>query len=363
MFAHYTHERNWGCRITEAIYRGLRTVTLENELLRVTLLADKGAGVIELLHKPTDTDFMWRSPLGVRNPATFVPTSARPEGSFLDYYEGGWHECFPSGGNGTKHQGMSFGPHGEVCLIPWQYSILQDDPACAQVRFSVRTYRTPFYLEKTVTLQRGSAVASFAERVVNEGATAQSFVWGHHPALGPGFLDDSCVIDLPGATVRTVSAAPTSRCRMGEGFTWPWAPGREGGMVDLTRVPGPEACLRDLAILSDLAGGWYAITNTRRRVGFAMVWSLETFKALWYWQVFGGALEAPWYGRPYCLALEPWSTPQMDVCAAMEHGTELTLGPGEARTSDLQALAYTGLTRVTAIHPDGRVEGTAGERP
>src|SRR5690606_20223398 len=113
----YTHERNFGCRLTEWIYRGLRTLTLENELLRVTFLVDKGTDIIEFLHKPTDTDFMWRSPLGVRNPATFVPTAARPDGAFLDYYEGGWQECLPTGGDEVPYAGTVFGVHGEVCLL------------------------------------------------------------------------------------------------------------------------------------------------------------------------------------------------------------------------------------------------------
>src|SRR5689334_11386819 len=112
----YTHERNYGCRVTETIYRGLRTVTLENEIIRVTVLADKGSDIIEFLHKPTDTDFMWRSPQGVQNPATFVPTLPRPDGAFLDYYEGGWQECLPTGGGPAEYGGASFGAHGEVCL-------------------------------------------------------------------------------------------------------------------------------------------------------------------------------------------------------------------------------------------------------
>ena len=91
----YTHERNYGCRITEYVYHGLRTVTLENELIRVTILADKGSDIIEFLHKPTDTDFLWRSPLGVKDPSLFVPTSASPRGAFLDYYEGGLAGNFP----------------------------------------------------------------------------------------------------------------------------------------------------------------------------------------------------------------------------------------------------------------------------
>ena len=65
----YTHERNFGCRLMEYTYRGLRTLTLENELLRVSILADKGTDIFEFNYKPLDVDFMWRSPWGVRNPA------------------------------------------------------------------------------------------------------------------------------------------------------------------------------------------------------------------------------------------------------------------------------------------------------
>ena len=186
----YTHERNYGCRITESVYRGLRSVTLENEILRVSFLADKGSDIYEFLHKPTDTDFMWRSPLGVRNPATFVPTIPRAEGAFLDYYEGGWQECLPTGGDPAEYAGTEFGPHGEVCLIPWDYAIVEDSPQRVSVRFRVRTYRTPLLIEKTVTLERHSGVLTIAEQVTNEGAVPIDIMWGHHPAFGPPFLDE-----------------------------------------------------------------------------------------------------------------------------------------------------------------------------
>lgn len=351
----YTHERNYGCRITEIIYRGLRTVTLENEIIRVSILADKGSDIFEFLHKPTDTDFMWRSPLGVRNPATFVPTISRPEGAFLDYYAGGWQECLPTGGNPADYAGTKFGPHGEVCLIPWQYTILEDRPERVQVQFAVRTYRTPFFLEKTITLEHNSGVLAFAERLVNEGAEPMDLMWGHHPAFGPPFLDKSCVIDLPGAKVRTVSPGETSRCQPGSGFDWPVVPGSDSGTIDLSRIPGPEVRSHDLAFLSDLAAGWYAITNTSRQVGFGMVWPVETFQALWFWQVFGGAFEQPWYGRTYNIALEPWTTPHTTITEAKGHNTHRVLGPGEALVVEFKAIAYSGLRRVSDIQPDGAV--------
>lgn len=62
----YTHERNFGCRVMEYLYRGLPTISLENELLRVTVLAGKGGDIFEFLYKPLDVDFMWRSPWGAR---------------------------------------------------------------------------------------------------------------------------------------------------------------------------------------------------------------------------------------------------------------------------------------------------------
>lgn len=85
----YIHERNYGCRLMEYTYEGLRALTLENARLRVSVLVDKGTDIFKFLYKPLDVDFMWRSPLGVRSPVTFVATIPRPEGAFLDYYEGG----------------------------------------------------------------------------------------------------------------------------------------------------------------------------------------------------------------------------------------------------------------------------------
>ena len=73
-FMHYQDERTTGCRISDSwTYRGLKTVVLENELLRVSIISDKGADVFELTHKKTDTEFMWRTPWSVRNQSLSTP--------------------------------------------------------------------------------------------------------------------------------------------------------------------------------------------------------------------------------------------------------------------------------------------------
>src|SRR6185503_4201283 len=185
---------------------------LENEKLRVTVIADKGADIYEFLYKPRDVDFMWRSWVGLRDRAHIVPTSARAEaGAHMDYYEGGWQELFPNCGTLSLHQEAEIGQHGEVLLLPWSYTITKDEPDEIEVRFEVRTIRTPFHLVKSMSLRRNEAVLRIHERVTNESGQSVSFTWGHHPALGWPFIDESCRVDLPACRIRTIAEfAPTT---------------------------------------------------------------------------------------------------------------------------------------------------------
>lgn len=358
----YTHERNFGCRLTEYIYRGLRTLSLENELLRVSILADKGSDIFEFLYKPLDVDFMWRSPWGVRNPAAFIPTTHTAVSSFLDYYEGGWQDCMPTGGNPAEYRGFPFGAHGETPTLPWQYSIMEDTPERVAVRFWVRTVRTPFYVEKLIWLEGGKAVLHFEETITNEGRIGLELMWGQHPAFGPPFLDESCVIDLPGGRVHCRELTPNTRFVQGV-YSWPVAPGKDGNPIDLRRVAGMEADTSDTLRIDQLSAGWYALTNTRLQVGFGMVWPLEVFPALWFWQVYGGAYNPPWYGRTYNIALEPFSTIQLTLPEAIQDGSAHRLAPGESLRARYLAVAYSGGAGITRITPEGEVLREGGSQP
>lgn len=333
----YSHERNWGCRLSEYILRGLRAVVLENELLRVTVLADKGTDIYEFLYKPKDVDFMWRSPFPLRNPALFVPTAPNAVGAFHDNYEGGWQEILPTGGVPTQYKGAEFGYHGEVSLIPWDYAVEEDRPERVAVVFRVRTYRTPFYVEKRLSLLRGQAMLICEERLVNEGEEEMELMWGHHPALGPAFVDPSCRIEVAGARVMTQRLGDSSRFADGEGYTWPMVPGADGDMIDLSRVPPPEARAHDLALLYDLQENWFAVHNEQKRLSFGMRWSPGVLRYLWFWQVYGGAFGYNLYGRSYHLAVEPWSSIPGDFRQAQARGTTLRLAAGAEMELSLSA--------------------------
>jgi hypothetical protein len=274
----------------------------------------------------------------------------------MDFYEGGWQELFPNCGNLSLHQGAEIGQHGEVLLLPWSYSITKDEPGEIEVQFEVRTVRTPFHLVRTLALRRGEAILRIHERVTNESGQEVNFSWGHHPALGWPFIDESCRVDLPGCQIRTIAefTPATSRLKPDQVAEWPIAKGLNGEQVDLSRIPGPDVGASDMAFLEGITDGWFAVTNTRVGVGFAMRYPADVFKQLWYWQVYRGGRDYPWWNATYNIALEPCATlPVLSHAAA--RGEALNLAAGESKEIDLMAVAFEGTERVNAIGDDGRV--------
>ena len=59
----YHHNRNYGCRYKEVIYRGLKNIILENEKIRIRIVVERGTDIMEFLYKPMDIDFLWKGPL------------------------------------------------------------------------------------------------------------------------------------------------------------------------------------------------------------------------------------------------------------------------------------------------------------
>ena len=60
-------------------YKGMKVIFLENEFLRIGILADRGSDIFEFKYKPFDLDFLLWLPKGVTNPAyDFSQCETRP---------------------------------------------------------------------------------------------------------------------------------------------------------------------------------------------------------------------------------------------------------------------------------------------
>lgn len=354
---HYQNERNNGCRVSDAwTYRGLKTVVMENELLRVVVLIDKGADILELVHKQTDVDFLWRSPWGVRDPSRFVPTTGSPMGVWMDFYEGGWQTVFPAGGFPAKYGEADLGLHAEASLAPWDCQITEDTENKVSIRCSIRTARMPFYFEKILTLTSKSPVLTVDEFLVNEGGETVPCVWGEHIAIGAPTLSENSIIDLPGGTLIThpESNDPNARLKPDLRSEWPWTEDKQGNPIDLSKIPPSTIKTYDMAYVTDMPDGWYSLTNQKTGVGLAVKFPKDIFRYLWYWQSLGGGYGYPWYGRTYNIGLEPFTSfANNGLESAIENGTVVNVEPGQRLDASLTTIAYTDANKgIVGINED-----------
>ena len=355
----YTYGRKTGCRISlDYTYRGMRIAYLENEAIRVGVLLDKGADIFEFTYKPRELDFMWQSPIEMRKP--FVATNAMSEGAFHDYYYGGWQEVLPAAGWATEpYQGVFQGLHGEVSLLPFEASIVEDTPQRVSLRVWTRTYRSPLTLERTMSLEQGKPALFIKERLTNEAEAEFAIMWGHHPALGTPFLDENCVIRTTAKKIEVmaINPNPNGLWKPGGDYDFPMVPNlRTGQLDDITKVLPRNANSLDVAFLKELKEGWFSVTNEKLDVGFGMAWDAELFKYLWIWEVCGGHSGHPWYGRTYNCALEPFTSfPPAGIQTAIKNGTAVFMKPSEVIETDLVAVAYANGS-ATRVKRDGSIE-------
>lgn len=353
----YCSERNFGCRVMEYTHRGLKFLSMENELIRLVILADKGGDIVEMLYKPRDIDFMWKAPGGIRETAKYVPTIESSAGNYLTYLEGGWQEILPGGGPYT-YLGGELGLHGEAALIPWSYIIEEDTSDKVSAVLSCRTYRFPFLVKKRISLLANSAVISFEEWLTNESGEDIKFLWAQHPAFGAQFVKGKCRIDIAAKEFETTDSynSPTALFEPEHHGTWPVDTGKGGKKIDLSKVPPVDEAVEDLYYLKGLNEGWYAVTNTEMKLGIGFSWDIDIYPYVIYWQVCGGSHGYPWYGRTYHIGLELWNSFSDRFETAQKNNTIKTIKGSETISTAYKVIIYTGLDKVNHISREGVVK-------
>ena len=354
---HYQDERTTGCRVSDSwTYRGLKTVVLENECLRIIVLADKGADIYSFVDKSSDTEFMWRSPWGVRDPRLFVPSTGSSQGMWLDYYEGGWQTVVPHGGYPDTVYEVEMGLHGDMSNMPWDAEVVEDSAGRVSVRFAARGVRMPVFVEKTMTLEAGSSVLTLDKSVTNEGEEDIEIVWLEHIAIGPPFLSPDCKLHVPDCRILTHpdSFVDTQKLALGADTPWPFSKLSDGSDIDFRTIPPKSDRSLDMAYFTGQSDGWYAVHNQKTGIGFAVSYPTEVFPYLWYWRNLGGGWGYPWYGRCYNVGLEPCTSwDNRGLKHSMENGTARRIPAGETVSARLTAGSFRGEGEVKAVDSNG----------
>jgi len=332
----FAGDRNHGCRFLEATIHGTRAVFLENDQVRILVLLDKGADIAEFLHKPTDTDCMWRSPLGLGSlhPRRFA---WRDDQVLTDRYYGGWFEAFPNVGPACQFRGSRMPQYGEICHLAWDLSVVKDEPTEVVLKTATRTVKTPFLVEKIFTLRSGSGTLQLDETIRNLGREALPYQWGHHPNLGGRILEGGCRLEIPARTVRVRSLSPESRFVDGTEGTWPVLPDRAGRPVDLRIAHPPGVPVNEILELNDLERGHTRVSNPRLGLAFELEWDASVMPHTVAWHVNGLDSGYPRYGDTQVLGFVPRSDRTWGLEASAAAGDCVVLEPGAVRTFRMAA--------------------------
>ncbi len=324
-------------------------LTLTDDEHSLTIIPSKGADIVSLRHIKTDTEFLWTTPNGLRTDT--------PSKSFIDNYEGGWQECFPTGGPPIKYRGVEMPKHGEVFALAWQVVDRQETREFCSVTLETRTILTPFTLRKKITLRAGTGMIEIDEQATNESEEDLPVMWGHHPAFGGNFLDGSCKIDAPATKVwsYTLPENPvTGQFGQNVRGDWPYLTNKRGQKIDVSEIPGPTARTADMLFFGGFEDDWFAITNRDKKIGVAILFDRTMYPLFWYWQMLGGGTGYPWYGRAYAVALEPFTTMPDPNVPDIDHLKDTLIIPAhEMVSSRLRVLIYKGIRGVGRISPDG----------
>lgn len=315
---------------------GLRSLVLENNLLRVTILPEAGAKIWQIRYKPLEADLLWN------NPST-PPAQQALHASYDDTWSGGWDELFPNDEAGDL-LGHAMPDHGELWTGVWQAEPVESgEGACLRLQF--RTPISRFAAEKILLLKPESAVVEVRYKLQNEGDAPFPFLFKLHPAFA---VSTNHRIDFPPMTIRREPEFPGTLEGAPPTFPWPYVP--TGGTVpDLRQIPDVRSGAVHFFYGTELAAGWCGVTDKRQSLAAALRFDPEFFSSCWLFATHGG-----WRDLNVAV-LEPATSFPYKMQTMLDSGQARWLAAGESLETKVLLSVQEGLNSIGGIAANGLI--------
>jgi len=300
-------------------------VVLENDALVVRVLCSHGGTIASIVDRQTGLDALWQRDLHVPAACTrsLGPAGELSSDSFLELFCGGWFTMFPVVGGPLPNDPRSH-LHGEVVRLPWEIESRSEHT----LRLRVQTVRSPFVLVRSLRLE--GETLHIEDRIGNVGDRPASYLYGHHPCLARAtFAGGRLEMTVADAAIPTgVAYVSNDRLEPAPSFTWPLAPARATGVLDLADVP-LAADGRQVHALLRPAVGRARVTCPQRRRAFTLGWDLAEQPYLLLWEDFRSDAGYPLWGGGDTLAVEFSTNPGRSADDALTGGALRWLAPGQ----------------------------------
>ncbi|MEK3721387.1 DUF4432 family protein [Paenibacillus sp. FSL H8-0034] len=314
------------CTIRESVISTLKTVTLENELLRVRILISKGADIFEFIYKPLDMDILLKTSNGLdrfehRNLAEHRLNN------YSELFTGGWQDCLP---HRARYLDLDITQDtgGIAATVPWAYEVEQNTAECASIRCFVQLPDIPLFIEKTFKIKQGDSRLYVEQRIRNKGAAAVQFTWTQHAAFGGQFLDERVYIEFPACIAFHARQYDRAFAKDLSRFEEP-----------INRVTLPDGTIRNLqevlprfaneqifTVLTHIQEPWVKLINQDKKVGVQLRWELDAFPFIRYWS---NNVE-----DMYTIGIEPSNDAFANFDHSLEHGTYRELQPDQSYATE-----------------------------
>ncbi len=267
---------------TETTYEGLPAIDLANN--RITLTVTIRGGVMTHLVLNDDAEKM--SPLW--EPIRMARENGREQSATML----GHFPCVDGFGQASPEEneaGMPF--HGEAYLKDLEVleSGKSGDTTTLRMRAELPIVHEVF--TRTYRIVDGEQVIYVDSEVESQLGFDRPLVWGEHATISSPFLaPEVTVVDLSAARSQVRPRPGPSRGRhrldAGKDFTWPMAPGAEGGLVDIRSAPANPGSMDHTTNLLDPNRRLQFVTalNLEKRLLLGYVFRTEDFPWVQTWE-------------------------------------------------------------------------------
>jgi hypothetical protein len=284
-----------------ATFHNRRAVQIENDDLRVTVMAE-GGHIAEIQHKASGVSPLWIPPWPSIEPSTYnlaknPEYGADAESKLLSGIMG-HNLCLDLFGSPSPEEaaaGMTV--HGEASVARFNITFADREltAACslpaAQLQF-----------ERRIHLDRGRVRIS--ETVENISILDRPIAWTQHVTLGPPFLEKGVTqFRAPGTRAYTLSS--------GANFDWPVATRANGEKSDLQLYTNAAASGNFDSVLMDphRDEAFFFAFSPKSKLLFGYVWKRTDFPWLGIWDENHNRQSPPWNGKTLTRGMEFGASP------------------------------------------------------
>ncbi|HLJ46138.1 MAG TPA: hypothetical protein VKU01_09030 [Bryobacteraceae bacterium] len=292
----------------ETEYRGRRAFRIEDDAVAVTVSVE-GGHIAELIEKSTGVNPLWSPPWPSIEPSAWS-MEAHPEygdnseSKLLAGILGHNLALDIFGGPSPEEYTAGITVHGEASVVAYQIDV-------EGKRLTARAHLPLAQLDFSREIDiRPGGVVGIRETVTNLTAMDRPIAWTQHVTLGPPFIEPGVTqLRIPAhrSMVYPTDLSPEHQpYRPGAEFTWPVAPTKDGGTLDLSVFPAREhsAGVTCHVVDEDREESFFVAWHPQSKVFCRYTWRRSDFPWISLWEENCSRTIPPWKGNTITRGVE-----------------------------------------------------------